>query len=296
MKEKSEKSGAGARFYSQILPPAVMVGPLVLVLLFLVLIPLLYIAVISFCQVDEGYNIVFKFTPKNYADIFDPSYISIYINSLIIAFTTTLITLILAYPFAYIIARSPKPRKTILYMLVILPFWTNSLIRIYGWRSILGASGLINKILMGIGITDAPVDLLFTRGAVILGMIYVLFPFMVLPLYTSIERLSDSLLEAASDLGAKPFKSFLTITVPLTSAGIFSGSIMVFIPTLGYFFVADILGGGKNAMIGNIIEQQFQGGNNWPLGSALSIMLIVITLLLVKIYQKSGGSVEDLAM
>jgi spermidine/putrescine transport system permease protein len=296
MNENKAKQSAIAHFRSKILPPAVMVGPVALILLFLVLIPLVYVAVISFCQVDSGYNIVYQFTLKNYTGIFDPSYISIYINSLIIAFVTTLITLILAYPFAYKIARSPKPRKTVLYMLVILPFWTNSLIRIYGWRSILGTQGLFNKILTGIGITDAPAELLFTRGAVILGMVYTLFPFMVLPLYTAIEKLSDSLLEASSDLGAKPWKSFLTVTVPLTSAGIFSGSIMVFIPTLGYFFVADILGGGKNAMIGNIIEQQFQGGNNWPLGSALSILLIIITLLLVKIYQKMGGSVEELAL
>jgi spermidine/putrescine transport system permease protein len=296
MNENIKKQSALAHFRSKVLPPAVMVGPVALILLFLVLIPLVYVAVISFCQVDSGYNIVYQFTLKNYTGIFDPSYISIYINSLIIAFVTTLITLILAYPFAYKIARSPKPRKTVLYMLVILPFWTNSLIRIYGWRSILGTQGLFNKILMGIGITDAPAELLFTRGAVILGMVYTLFPFMVLPLYTAIEKLSDSLLEASSDLGAKPWKSFLTVTVPLTSAGIFSGSIMVFIPTLGYFFVADILGGGKNAMIGNIIEQQFQGGNNWPLGSALSILLIIITLLLVKIYQKMGGSVEELAL
>lgn len=179
-------------------------------------------------------------------------------------------------------------------MLVIIPFWTNSLIRIYGWRTFLGTNGWLNTALQTMHFTDGPVDFLFKQGTTVLGMVYCLFPFMVLPLYTAIEKLDGNLLEASADLGAKRIATFFEVVLPLTSSGIFSGCIMVFIPCLGFFFVSDILGGGNADVIGNLIERQFQSGNNWPLGSALSIILILITLLLVKIYQKMGGDMESL--
>lgn len=278
------------------LPAFTMVSPVTLWLLFLIAIPLLYVVVISFCQVDSNYNIVFHFTTKNYKSLLDPSYMVIYGNSLLIALLTTLICVVLGYPFAYFIARVFSRQKAILYMIVIIPFWTNSLIRIYGWRTFLGTNGWLNKILMHIGVIQEPIEFLFTRGAVILGMVYTLFPFMVLPLYTAIEKLDQNLLEASSDLGAKSYKTLLHVMIPLTTSGIFSGAIMVFIPTLGFFFVSDILGGGNSQLIGNLIERQFQSGNNWPLGAALSIILIGITLLLVTIYQKLGGDMEDLGV
>ena len=181
-------------------------------------------------------------------------------------------------------------------MLVIIPFWTNSLIRIYGWRSFLGTSGWINSILQGLHIVNEPVDLLYKQGTTILGMVYCLIPFMILPLYTAIEKLDTSLLEASSDLGARPSSTFFEVILPLTSSGIFSGSLRVFIPCLGYFFVSDILGGGNSDVIGNLIERQFQSGNNWPLGAALSIILIIVTLILVKIYQKLGGDMDSLGV
>ncbi|MDO5389180.1 MAG: ABC transporter permease, partial [Clostridia bacterium] len=204
--------------------------------------------------------------------------------------------IILAYPFSFLIARTVSKRKALLYMLVIIPFWTNSLIRIYGWRTFLGTNGWLNNILQALNITSEPIEFLFNRGTTILGMVYCLFPFMVLPLYTAIEKLDTSLLEASSDLGARGYKTFKNVILPLTVSGIFSGSIMVFIPTLGFFFVSDILGGGNSDVIGNLIERQFQSGNNWPLGAALSITLIVITLLLVKLYQKCGGNMENLGV
>ena len=150
--------------------------------------------------------------------------------------------------------------------------------------------------LTGLGIVSEPVQFLFTRGAIILGMVYCLIPYMILPLYTAVEKLDQSMIEASSDLGAKGPRTFFKVILPLTASGIFSGSIMVFIPCLGYFFVADILGGGRTDMIGNLIERQFQSGNNWPLGAALSVILIAITLLLVKIYQKCGGDMESLGV
>ena len=241
-----------------------------------------------------NYNVSYHFTLNNYKRLADSNYVDIYLHSLIIALTTTVVCILLAYPFAYIIARTKSRRKNLLYMLVIIPFWTNSLIRIYGWRSLLGTNGWINTFLMNLHLISEPIDFLYKQGTTIFGMVYCLFPFMVLPLYTAIEKLDGSLLEASADLGAKGPKTFFNVILPLTSGGIFSGSIMVFIPCLGYFFVADIL--GNSDVIGNLVERQFQSGNNWPLGAALSIILILVTLILVKIYQKLGGDMDSLGV
>lgn len=289
-----EKTLTRHQWRSNTLPAMVMVGPVVLVLVLLVALPLIYIAVMSFCSLDVYNNVSYEFTLDNYAALFYPDYMKIYGQSLLIAFLSTVISLLISYPFAFIIARADKKIKNLLYMLVIIPFWTNSLIRIYGWRSFLGTTGWLNKMLLGIGIINEPLDFLYTPATTVLGMVYCLMPFMILPLYTAIEKLDNSLLEASSDLGAKPYKTFFNVIIPLTSSGIFSGSIMVFIPCLGYFFVSNILGGGNTDMIGNLIERQFTKANNWPLGAALSIILILITLILVKLYQKAGGDLENL--
>ncbi|MFT3983399.1 MAG: ABC transporter permease [Lachnospiraceae bacterium] len=277
-------------------PAMVMVGPVTLWLIALVAIPLLYVIIMTFCSLDENYNVVFQFTLNNYKRLLDADYMQIYGQSLVIALLTTVICILLAYPFAFLIARVFTKRKAILYMLVIIPFWTNSLIRIYGWRTFLGTNGWLNTVLTGLHLRTEPVEFLFNRGTIVLGMVYCLFPFMVLPLYTAVEKLDQNLIEASADLGARGVRTFCKVILPLTASGIFSGSIMVFIPCLGYFFVADILGGGKSDVIGNLIERQFQSGNNWPLGAALSVILIAITLLLVKIYQKCGGDMENLGV
>ena len=284
------------RFRANTLPALITVGPVTLIMVLLVAIPLIYVAVMSFCSIDEFYNVTFKFTLQNYARLANADYLKIYVQSIAIALVTTVICILVAYPFSYIIARIKNRKKKILYMLVIIPFWTNSLIRIYGWRTFLGSSGWLNTLLVNWGLVSEPVDFLYKQGTTILGMVYCLIPFMILPLYTAIEKLDDSLLEASSDLGARPSRTFFEVILPLTSSGIFSGSLMVFIPCLGYFFVSDILGGGNSDVIGNLIERQFQSGNNWPLGAALSIILIVVTLILVKIYQKLGGSMDALGV
>jgi len=278
------------------IPALLTVGPVTLLMVLLVAIPLIYVGVMSFCSLDEFYNVKFDFTLDNYIRLANADYLKIYAQSLMIALVTTLICIIIGYPFSYIIARTKSKKKQLLYMLVIIPFWTNSLIRVYGWRTFLGTSGWLNSLLMNLHIIEEPLELLFKRGTTILGMVYCLIPFMVLPLYTAIEKLDTSLLEASSDLGAKPVSTFIEVILPLTSSGIFSGSIMIFIPCLGYFFISDILGGGNSDVIGNLIERQFQSGNNWPLGAALSIILIVVTLILVKIYQKLGGDMESLGV
>ncbi len=283
-------------FKSNTMPAIVTVGPVALLLLLLVLAPLIFVTVMSFCQTDEFYNVVYRFTSVNYSKLFSPDYIKIYGQSLLIAFITTLICVLIGYPFSYVIARTKSKKRQLFYMLVIIPFWTNSLIRIYGWRTFLGSSGWLNKLLMSMGVAVEPIELLYKTGTTVLGMVYCFIPFMVLPLYTAIEKLDASLLEASSDLGARPVKTLFEVILPLTSSGIFSGCIMVFIPCLGYFFVSNILGGGNTDMIGNLIERQFKSANNWPLGAALSIILIVVTLILVKIYQKLGGDMDSLGV
>lgn len=283
-------------FRSNTLPATVLVGPVTLFMVFLVAVPLIYVAVMSFCSIDNNYNVVFQFTWKNYLRLANADYLKIYEQSIGIALITTVLSLLIGYPFSYIISRTNSRCKKLLYMLVIIPFWTNSLIRIYGWRSFLGTNGWLNTILQALHLEEEPVEFLFNRGTTILGMVYCLMPFMILPLYTAIEKVDGSLLEASSDLGARKITTFFRIVIPLTASGIFSGCLMVFIPCLGYFFVSEILGGGSSDVIGNLIERQFQSGNNWPLGAALSIVLIVITLVLVKLFQKAGGNMEDLGM
>jgi len=292
MAEKTSKH----EFRSNTVPAIVTVGPVAVLLLCLVVAPLILVAVMSFCSTDEFYNVVYKFTAINYTKLFSVDYLRIYGQSLLIAFVTTVICVLVGYPFAYLIARNKTKWKKLLYMLVIIPFWTNSLIRIYGWRAFLGSSGWLNKFLMLLHIVNEPVDFLYKTGTTVLGMVYCFIPFMVLPLYTAIEKLDGSLLEASSDLGAKPLRTLFEVIIPLTASGIFSGCIMVFIPCLGYFFVSNILGGGNTDMIGNLIERQFKSANNWPLGAALSIILILVTLLLVKLYQKLGGDMDSLGV
>lgn len=291
-----EKKHSIHEWRSNTLPSLVTVGPVTIMLILLVAIPLINIVVMSFCTTDEYHNVVFEFSVDNYAKLLNAEYAKIYGRSIMIALFTTILCILIGYPFAYIIARTKSKRKKLLYMLVILPFWTNSLIRVYGWRSFLGSSGWLNQALQGLHIIKEPLELLYKQGTTVLGMVYCLIPFMILPLYTVIEKLDGTLLEASSDLGARPASTFFEVILPLTSSGIFSGSIMVFIPCLGYFFISNILGGGNSDVIGNLIERQFKSGNNWPLGAALSIILILVTLILVKAYQKLGGDMDSLGV
>ena len=277
-------------------PLITMISPVTLWLVLLIAVPLLYILVVSFCSTDDAHNIVFSFTVANYAKLFDPTLLTIYANSLIVAFLSTAVCIVLGYPFAHIMAHAKPIRRTMMMIFLMLPFWTNSIIRLYAWRTILGSNGFLNTLLVTLGLTSEPRELLYTRGAVVLGMVYTLFPFMVLPIHTVIDKLDRSLLEAASDLGARPVSTFFHVTLPLTASGIFAGTIMVFIPALGYFFVSDLMGGGKSQLIGNVIERQFKEAFNWPFGAALSVVLILITLLLVKLYTKAGGSVDELGV
>jgi spermidine/putrescine transport system permease protein len=281
------------KFRAKTIPLFTMISPVILWLVLLIAIPLLYIFVISFCSTDESHNIVFSFTLKNYAKLFDGAILEIYSNSIIISFFTTLICISIAYPFSYIMSKTTPFNRTLMMIGLLLPFWTNSLIRLYSWRIILGRNGYLNDFLSYIGVINEPIEMMFSRAAVVLGMVYVLLPFMVLPIYAVIEKLDKTLVEASKDLGAGVIQTFKNVILPLSAQGIFAGSIMVFIPSLGYFFVSDLMGGGKNQIIGNLVSRQFKEAYNWPFGAALSIILIAVTLILVKIYTKSGGKLTE---
>ncbi len=287
--EKSHKTR------NKTIPLFVTVSPVVIWLTLLVAAPLLYVFFLSFMSTD-GYHVIYQFSFDNYKNLLNPTYMEIYANSFVIAFFTTIICIVMGYPFAFIMAKAKGKKKTIMMIMLMVPFWTNSLIRLNGWKTILGKTGLLNTFLVDLGFVDLPIEILYTRGAVLLGMVYTLIPYMILPLFASIDKLEDNLLEASNDLGANPVKTFLHITLPLTFPGVFSGSIMIFIPSLGYFFVSDIMGGGKSQLIGNLIENQFKAANNWPFGASLSMLLIFLILVIVTVYKKSGGDMEDLGV
>lgn len=225
-------------------------------------------------------------TFEHYARLWDPLYARILWRSLWLAAATTVITILIAYPFAYALARAPKRWKNLLLLLSVIPFWTNFLIRTYAWMVILRSSGLINTALMSFGIIEYPLSLLFTPSSVLLGLVYGFLPFMILPIYVAIDRLEPSFLEAASDLGARPWQTFLRVTLPLTAPGIAAGILLVFVPALGMFVIPDLMGGAKVSLIGNLIQNQFLGARNWQFGSAASVVLMVLVVFGLRLYDR----------
>ncbi|SHH98076.1 spermidine/putrescine transport system permease protein [Sporobacter termitidis DSM 10068] len=277
-----------------IVPRLTMTGPVAGWMILFVVIPFTYIFVISFMNRGTYGGVELGFTLQNYANIFDAKYLMIFLNSILLAAVTTALCILIAYPFTYFIAQKTAVTKTVFVSMVMIPFTVSSLVRIYSWINLLRKDGIINNLLMSLRVIDEPLQMIYNNFGVIVGMVYTLIPFMILPLYSSIEKLDKSMLEAGNDLGAKPARAFATITLPLTAPGIFAGAIMVFIPTLGYFFITDMLGGSKIMMIGNLIRNQFVTAKNWPFGAALSIFLIVLTLAALWVYERIGGDLEDL--
>lgn len=256
------------------------------------LLPLVIMAVYSFLERGLYGGVSWVFTWEHYPRFLSPIYLKILLRTFRLSFMATIALLLIGYPMAYKIARAPKRWRSILLFLVILPFWTSDLIRTYAWMLILRDTGLINNVLQYLHIIKEPLSLLYNEGAILLGLIYVYLPFMVLPLYASIEKLDPSLLEAAEDLGATPFWRFLTVTVPLTKSGILAGSLLVFIPSVGVYVVSDLLGGAKAMMIGNLVKLQFGMARNWPFGSAASFVLMTVVLFAVFAYLKFAGGRE----
>ncbi len=233
-------------------------------------------------------------TLTNYTRLFDALYGKVMIFSLGIGLGTTIICLLVGYPLAYFLAHAPVKQRSLLLFLILLPFWTNFIIRIFAWMIILRSGGLLDSLLQGLHLTQAPLNLLYTPTAVLIGMVYEFLPFMVLPLYTSLEKIENSLLEAAADLGAPPWKAFIRVTLPLSVPGMIAGTILTFIPAMGMFVVPDILGGAKTILIGNVIRNQFLTARDWPFGAAASMVLMVMTMVLTLYYTRKAGFGEEL--
>ncbi len=248
------------------------------------LLPFCMIGMASFLTHDEKHLLEWPMTLLNYMQLNDSIYLKIFRQSFYLASVCTLICLILGYPFAFMIARIEGRLKNILILLIIIPFWTSSLIRTYSMITMLKPKGIINAILMMLGIIDQPLQILFTDTAVIIGSVYNLLPFMILPLLTNIERLDNQLIDAARDLGANRFTTFRKIILPLTMPGIVSGCLLVFLPAMTIFYIPDLLGGAKTILLGNLIQNQFLIAQNWPLGSAISVVFTLFLIVLLWIY------------
>ena len=314
----------------------VTVAPLYLFTIVFVALPIVYLIVLSFMTRAQTWGVVNEFTFDNYRKILNPVYLNTFKESFILAVLTTLFTLVIGYPFGYFMARLEKKARSLMMLLVVIPFWTSALMRMYGWiiifRSngildkllmglnltasplkllysypavlvvipfwtsalmrmygwiiIFRSNGILDKLLMGLNLTASPLKLLYSYPAVLVGMIYSLLPFMILSVYSSTDKMDWSLVEASRDLGATRLQAFLTVTVKMTLPGIMSGVVLVFIPSMGLFFIADILGGGKVMLVGNLIQNQLQSGRDWPFAAALSVILMIFTSVMIWLYRK----------
>jgi spermidine/putrescine transport system permease protein len=262
-------------------------APTAILMAITMLAPLAIIVVYSLLTRGAYGGVELPWTLENFARLWDPVYAVILARSFWIAAVATVLCLVLGFPLAMFIARS-GPRKNLYLSLVILPFWTSFLIRTYAWMFILRDTGILNSALQALGIIREPLPLLYNDGAVILGLVYGFLPFMVLPLYATLERLDPSLLEAAADLGARPWDTLVRVTLPLCASGIRAGAILVFVPCLGTYLTSDLLGGSKTVLIGNLVQNQFTASRDWPFGAALSLALIAIAMLLLFAVRKRG--------
>lgn len=260
------------------------------------LLPFCLVVAASFLSHSQSHLIQLPLTLKNYAALNNAIYIRIFEKSFVVAGFSTLICLLLGYPFAFIIARLQSRYKSLLIMLVMIPFWTSSLIRSYALIAIIKAKGLLSSLLLALGIIHQPLAILFTNTAVLIGLVYNLLPFMILPIMTNVERLDSRFIDAARDLGANKFTTFRKVIIPLTMPGIIAGSILVFLPAMTIFYIPDILGGAKSILLGNLIQNQFLLAQNWPMGSAVSVVLTLIlaTLILINVWVTRGNKKDKL--
>ncbi len=290
----------------------ILVSPTLLFMIGLLIIPLILTLVVSFGKRDADGGVIYTFSLANYIRLlgfnatcsnganncFDSLYLEIGWRSLILAIQTTVCVISMAFPLAYFIARAtPKRRNTYLF-LVLVPLWTNFVIRVYAWMMMLRTQGVINGVLGWFAsllhLPFEPLNMLYTPGAVLVGMIYEFLPFMILPIFTSLEKIENSLYEAAADLGANPIRTFLRVTLPLALPGIVAGTILVFIPVMGTFIVSDILGGRQVILIGNLIQNQFLSARDPTFGSAASLILMVLTLIVTYFYTRKFGFGEEI--
>ena len=270
----------------------------------LVAIPLLIVMKISLSEMEATSvsNMIswtnglptLKLNFANYQFIFsDALYVKTYISSLKYALITTLICLAIGYPFAYFMARAPKHIQPTLLMLIMLPFWTSFLLRIYAWKTLLVSNGVINNVLMSLHVINAPLEMMNNAFSLTIGMVYSYLPFMILPLYANLSKLDLRYLEAAADLGTSPFKAFWLITVPLSKAGIIAGSMLVFIPAVGEYVIPELLGGPSTLMIGRVLWDEFFSNNDWPMAAAVAVVMIALILVPMAILNKAEAKLEE---
>ncbi|KXK13674.1 MAG: spermidine/putrescine ABC transporter permease [Chloroflexi bacterium OLB14] len=281
-------------------------------LFILLIIPLVLTLIVSFGKRSPDGDVIYTFTLDNYIRLFgystdctngqtscfDPLYVNILWRSLTLGFNTTVIVILLAYPLAYFIARADPKRRNLFLFMVLIPLWTNFVIRVYAWMMLLRKEGAINIVIGWIAnllhIPFTPLEMLYTPGAVLVGMVYEFLPFMILPIYTSLEKIDGSLYEAAADLGANAFKTFLRVTLPLSMPGVVAGTILVFIPVMGTFVVSDLLGGKQVILVGNLIQRQFLDARDPTFGSAASLVLMVMTLIVTYFYTRKFGFGDEI--
>ncbi|WP_242224666.1 ABC transporter permease [Bacillus cereus group sp. BfR-BA-01380] len=261
--------------------------PTVVWLFIFFLVPLLFVLAFSFLQRGTYGTVEMHFTLENIGRVFDWLYMETLWETVKIAVITTVLCLLIGYPFAYTVTIVDRKWRSVLLLLATIPFWINFLVRSYAWIVILRSQGLVNTLLLKLGIISEPLNLLYNTPSVILGMVYSLLPFMILPVYAAIEQLDKRKLEAAYDLGATPLKAFWHVTIPMTMSGIATGSILVFVSSIGMFVVSDVMGGSKVALIGNVIQNQFLGARDWPFGSALSMIVVLFSILLIYLYYRA---------
>ncbi|MBS99233.1 MAG: spermidine/putrescine ABC transporter permease [Oceanospirillaceae bacterium] len=266
-------------------------GPLAIMITYSLLEPGIYGGVV-WNFYDQNYGRIFGWADGMFEE-FDPIYLQTFMKSVRLALITVCMTLLICYPAAFWISRLPRRARSICMFLITLPFFVSMIVRLYAWLLILRPTGVLNQALMSLGLISEPLEMMYTEGAVIMGMTYIFLPFMFLPIYASIEKLPTSLIEASQDLGASQLRTFFRVILPLTLPGVISGAIIVFIPSLGNFIVPGLLGGAKVMMVGNLIEQQFLYARNWPFGAALSFMIMgsmfILLVIYVRIQSRSNG-------
>lgn len=257
-------------------------------LIIFALLPNIIVMIASFLTRDEDKFLAMPITLENYLRLIDPLYLKVFLHSLSMASITTMICLLLGYPFAWLVSRAEKKWQPVLMLLLVIPFWTNSLVRLYAVKLMTAANGLLSSTLISLGLIDEPLQILYTQKAVIGGLVYLLFPFMVLPLYAVFVDLRDDFVLASKDLGANKLQTFWHVILPLTTPGIISGVLLVLLPAMGMFYVADIMGGSRNLLVGNIIKSQFLDARDWPFGASASVLLTVAMAILIIAYRASS--------
>ncbi len=285
MKDKKKKASCGKGNIA-------LLAPMYIFTILFVGLPILYMFLLSFLSRAKVWGVDFTFTPENYKRILEPLYLNTFKDSFQLAAITTVLVFLLGYPYGYFMARMSAVWKKRMMLLIMIPFWTSALIRLYGWIIVFRSNGVLDKLLMWLGITEKPLKLLYTYPAVVVGMIYALLPFMILSVYSSAEKLDYSLVEAAKDLGASSWTAFWTVTFKLTLPGVLSGVILTFVPSMGLFYIADILGGNKIVLVGSVIQEQMTKGRNQPFAAAMSAVLLILTMIMIRIYKKIAGTSE----